>query len=154
MTNPTLTRPLDAGAARPEAPQPVSDAERYLFALLDSQTALTAALAALTARMAYADTYETEDIRISKEEINLEYAKLEARKIAYLSRGTTFKTFSDAEVQRIRVVLGELQGFTAKKERASAIVEAVSKLLATWDKVPQQQGSNIDPVAGLGANIA
>ncbi len=154
MTNDStsLTQPVAATAARPGRPQPATDAERYLFALLDSQAALDAALAALTARMALADTDETDDIRLSKDEIQLEYFKLESRKTAFLTRGVSFKTFTDLEVQRIRNILGQLQGFTARKENAAAIVDAVNKLLLNWKKVPPP-ADLADPIASLADTI-
>ncbi len=114
------------------APQASTAGERYLLALLDSQRALDVALNALIARAAEADQEESAYIEVQKGNIKADYLKLDAMLNAYLSSQAIFKPIGDQELAKIRSILNDMQKFTAKKEKASAIMQAVTKLLNEW----------------------
>lgn len=114
------------------APQPTSEGERYLLALLESKRALNVALDALIARAAIASGEESVYIEIQKGNIKADYLKLDAVLKAYLSSRTVFKPFSDEDVVKIRGILDRIQAFRAEKEKASEILAAVTELLNEW----------------------
>lgn len=114
------------------APKASTAGERYLLALLDSQRALDVALSALIARAAEADQEESAYIEVQKGNIKADYLKLDAMLNAYLSSQAIFKSISDQELANIRSILEDMQKFTAKKEKATAIMQAVTKLLNEW----------------------
>jgi hypothetical protein len=126
----TLAFPVEMVAAA--APQPTSDGERYLLALLDSQRALDVALDALIARAAVASQEESAYIEVQKGNIKADYLKLDAMLNAYLSSKAIFKPISDQELANIRAILDRMQAFTAKKDKASAVMQAVTDLLNEW----------------------
>ncbi len=126
----TLAFPVEMAA--PAAPQPTSGGERYLLALLDSQRALDIALDALIARAAVASQEESSYIEVQKGNIKADYLKLDAMLNAYLSSQTVFKPISEQELANIRAILDRMQAFTAQKDKASAIMQAVTDLLNEW----------------------
>ncbi|ACY33174.1 hypothetical protein [Comamonas thiooxydans] len=126
----TLAFPVKMAAAA--APQPTSSGERYLLALLDSQRALDVALDALIARAAIADQEESAYIEIQKGNIKADYLKLDAMLNAYLSSQAIFKPISEQELTNIREILDRMQALTAQKDKASAIMQAVTDLLNQW----------------------
>lgn len=139
-----------------EPPIPKTEAERYLYALLETQDGLNTALDALAARMAYATARETDDIRLSMAEIRADYLKFAAMKTAYLSKGAMYKAIGSAQVMAIREIINRMQGFTADKDKASAIVDSVTALLANWKKGPPPAGpagADADPIATLDEKI-
>lgn len=113
-------------------PQPTSEGERYLLALLESKRALNVALDALIARAAVSSGEESAYIEIQKGNIRADYLKLDAMLKAYLSSRAVFRTFSDEEVVRIRAILDRMQAFRAQMENASEILAAVTELLNEW----------------------
>lgn len=116
------------------APQPTSEGERYLLALLESKRALNVALDALIARAAVASGEESAYIEIQKGNIKADYLKLDAMLKAYLSSRVVFKAFSDEDVVKIRGILDRIQAFRAQKEKASEILAAVTELLNEWSQ--------------------
>jgi hypothetical protein len=132
---PSPIAPADAAAAAaPARPQPQSASECYLLGLLDTENALEAALNALIARSANASGDETEFIRVSKGNVQVEYAKVDAAITAHLSGQMTFEPITDAQLQDIRGVLDRLQAFTAQRDKATAIVKAVTDLMKNWNE--------------------
>ncbi|WP_343629984.1 hypothetical protein [Roseateles sp.] len=114
------------------APRASTAGERYLLALLDSQRALDIALSALIARAAEADQEESAYIEVQKGNVKADYLKLDAMLNAYLSSQAIFKPISDQELTNIRSILDKMQKFTAKREKAAAIMQAVTDLLNEW----------------------
>lgn len=114
------------------APVPMSPGETYLLGLLDSKRALQGALNALIARASVADSSETEYIEIQKGNIKADYLKLNSMVTAYLTANTIFKPIDDTDLKAIRAIIDRLQGFTAKKEKATEIMKAVTELLTQW----------------------
>ena len=122
----------DDAASKDGPPAPSSPGETYLLALLATQSALNAALNALTARAGEADAEETAYITIQRGLIQADYLKVDSQIGVYLSNQTIFKLMSQKELDAIREILNRIQSFTAKRDKASAIVDAVTELLNKW----------------------
>ena len=122
--------PVSAGDT---PPAPNSPGDTYLLALLATQKALKAALDALSARASVADAEETDFIDIQKGLIKADYLKIDSQIGAYLSNQTIFKAITEQELKLIREILNRIQSFTAKVNKASAIVDAVTELLNKWN---------------------
>lgn len=114
-------------------PEPPGEGDLYLVSLLESQRALRIALDALGARAGLTDSTETKYIHVEQGMIQADQQKLNAMVSAYLATQTVYKAVTAADLSSIRAIIDDLAGFSAQRDKATRIVEAVTRLLQKWE---------------------